>query len=193
MNKIEDFDKEAGIDEIVKQAACNAIEKLKKYYQYTDGMIYTISTILNLRLKLTYHRDHNCEEKYITETRDDIKNLYNTIYAPRLDQNIQNEDLTADDNLLSHIYKKRCTLKNKSELDLYLRSPVVPGEIDLLQWWKANESQYPHLAAMACDYLAIPATSIPIKRAFSGGTNLISQKRYSFSSKTIRACMCLKS
>lgn len=44
MDKIEDFDKEANIDEIVKKAACNAMEKLKKYYQYTDGIIYTIST-----------------------------------------------------------------------------------------------------------------------------------------------------
>ncbi|PKB96376.1 hypothetical protein RhiirA5_263021, partial [Rhizophagus irregularis] len=80
MDKIEDFDKEAGIDEIVKQAARNAMKKLKKYYQYTDGMIYTISTILDPWLKLTYHRDHNWEEKYITEARDDIKNLYDTIY-----------------------------------------------------------------------------------------------------------------
>ncbi|CAB5157817.1 unnamed protein product [Rhizophagus irregularis] len=149
MDKIEDFDKEAGIDEIVKQAA-----------------------LLDPWLKLTYHRDHNWEEKYITEARDDIKNLYDTIYALRLDQNVQDEDLTADDDLFSHIYKKWRTSRNKSELDLYLKSPVVPGEIDLLQWWKANESQYPHLAAMARDYLAIPATSTPIERAFSGDINI---------------------
>ncbi|CAB4421604.1 unnamed protein product [Rhizophagus irregularis] len=49
IDKIEDFDKEANIDEIVKKAACNAMEKLKKYYQYTDGIIYTISTILDSR------------------------------------------------------------------------------------------------------------------------------------------------
>ncbi|CAB4395741.1 unnamed protein product [Rhizophagus irregularis] len=71
--------------------------------------------------------------------------------------------------------------------------PIVPGEVDLLQWWKMNEFQYPHLAAMSRDYLAIPATSTPIKRAFSGGTDLISQKRCSLSAETIRACMCLKS
>ncbi|CAB4495821.1 unnamed protein product [Rhizophagus irregularis] len=193
MDKIEDFDKEANIDEIIKKAACNAMEKLKKYYQYTDGIIYTISTILDSRLKLTYYKDYNWEEKYITEARDDIKKLYDTTYAPRIDQNIQDEDLTADDDLLSHIYKKRHTSRNESELDLYLGSPIVPGKVDLLQWWKMNESQYPHLAAMARDYLAIPATSTPIERAFSGGTDLISQKRCSLSAETIRACMCLKS
>ncbi|EXX64062.1 hypothetical protein RirG_146400 [Rhizophagus irregularis DAOM 197198w] len=56
-----------------------------------------------------------------------------------------------------------------------------------------NESQYPHLAAMARDYLAIPATSVPIERAFSGGTDLVTQKRCSLSPETIKACMCLKS
>ncbi|EXX51121.1 hypothetical protein RirG_264420 [Rhizophagus irregularis DAOM 197198w] len=193
MDKIEDFDKEANIDEIVKKAACNAMEKLKKYYQYTDGIIYTISTILDLRLKLTYYKDHNWKEEYITKARDDIRKLYDSTYAPRIDQNIQDEDLIADDDLLSHIYKKWRTSRNESELDLYLGSPIVPGEVDLLQWWKMNESQYPHLAAMARDYLAIPATSTPIEKAFSGGTDLISQKRCSLSAETIRACMCIKS
>ncbi|GBB87872.1 hypothetical protein RclHR1_14370003 [Rhizophagus clarus] len=178
IDKIEDFNKEIGIDEIVKQAARNAIEKLKKYYQYTDGMIYTISTIFDPQLKLTYHRDHNWEEKYITEAQNDIND---TIYTLRLDRNVQDEDFTADNDFFSHIYKKWRTSRNESELDLYLGSLV------------ANEFQYSHLTAMACDYLAIPATNIPIKRAFSGSTDLISQKRCSLSSETIRAYICLKS
>ncbi|CAB4409482.1 unnamed protein product [Rhizophagus irregularis] len=186
MDKIEDFDKEANIDEIVKKAICNAMKKLKKYYQYTDGIIYTISTILDPRLKLTYYKDHNWEEEYIMEARDDIRKLYDTTYVPRINQNIQDEDLIADDDLLSHIYKKWHTSRNKSELDLYLESSIVPSEVDLLQWWKMNESQYPHLAAMA-------STSTPIERAFSGGTDLISQKRCSLSAETICAYMCLKS
>ncbi|CAB4432336.1 unnamed protein product [Rhizophagus irregularis] len=108
--KIEDFDKEANIDEIVKKAA-----------------------FLDPRLKLTYYKDHNWEEEYITEARDDIRKLYDITYTLRIDQNIQDEDLIADDDLLSHIYKKRCTSRNESELDLYLGSPIVPGEVDLLQ------------------------------------------------------------
>lgn len=44
MDKIEDFDKETNIDEVVKKVASNALEKLKKYYRYTDGIIYTVST-----------------------------------------------------------------------------------------------------------------------------------------------------
>ena len=32
---------------------------------------------------------------------------------------------------------------------------------------------------MAKDYLAIPATSAPVERLFSGGTDLVTQKRCS--------------
>uniref|UniRef100_U9T1K9 HAT C-terminal dimerisation domain-containing protein n=1 Tax=Rhizophagus irregularis (strain DAOM 181602 / DAOM 197198 / MUCL 43194) TaxID=747089 RepID=U9T1K9_RHIID len=103
------------------------------------------------------------------------------------------EDLITNDNLFSHIYKKWYTSRNESELDLYLKSPIVSGKVDLLQWWRINESQYLHLAAMTRDYLAIPAISTPIEKAFLGGTNLINQKRCSLSTETIRACMCLKS
>ena len=46
---------------------------------------------------------------------------------------------------------------------------------------------------MARDYLAIPATSAPAERAFSGGKNLISPKRCALGEEAIRACMCLKS
>lgn len=46
---------------------------------------------------------------------------------------------------------------------------------------------------MARDYLAIPATSVPVERAFSCGTDLITPTRCRLSDDTIRACMCLKS
>jgi hypothetical protein len=45
---------------------------------------------------------------------------------------------------------------------------------------------------MAKDYLAIPATSAPVERIFSGGTDLIEQRRCSLKGKTIQECMCLR-
>jgi hypothetical protein len=56
-----------------------------------------------------------------------------------------------------------------------------------------HELEYPHLARMARDYLAIPASSVPVERIFSGGTDLITPTRCRLSEDTIKYCMCLKS
>ena len=45
---------------------------------------------------------------------------------------------------------------------------------------------------MACDYLAVPATSAPIERVFSSGRDLVSSKRGALDSEMICECMCLK-
>ncbi|CAB4422049.1 unnamed protein product [Rhizophagus irregularis] len=147
MDKIEDF-QNSDIKDVIKTAAMKAMNKLKKYYQYTDTLVYSISTILDPWLKLTYYKDNNWEDEYILE-----------------------------DNIFT----------------IYMKHTRGINGINLLEWWKLNETQYPHLAAMARDYLAIPATSVPIERAFSGGTDLVTQKKCSLSPETIRACMCLKS
>jgi len=56
-----------------------------------------------------------------------------------------------------------------------------------------HELEYPHLARMARDYLAIPASSVPVERIFSGGTDLITPTRDRLSEDIIKYCMCLKS
>lgn len=43
MDKIEDFQKK-NINEVIKTAAISAMDKLKKYYKYTDALVYTVST-----------------------------------------------------------------------------------------------------------------------------------------------------
>ena len=46
---------------------------------------------------------------------------------------------------------------------------------------------------MACDYLAISATSISSERLFSLGVNMLTNKRCKLAPKTLRASLCLKS
>src|SRR5262245_50755856 len=65
----------------------------------------------------------------------------------------------------------------QDELKDYLSAPISPTSTDVLAWWKEHSGKYPCLARIARDYLAISATSAPVERVFSGGTNLISRKR----------------
>jgi len=65
--------------------------------------------------------------------------------------------------------------------------------VNPLNWWKINETQYPQIAKMARDYLAIPATSVLSEQYFSISKNLITDNRNRLAGKTVRICICLKS
>ena len=80
----------------------------------------------------------------------------------------------------------------QDEMEEHLSVPKLPFQIDVLEWWKQHSGTYPSLAHIARDYLAIPATSTPVKRAFSAGSNPIANKRASLEEDAIEACMCVE-
>ena len=75
----------------------------------------------------------------------------------------------------------------------YLVTRVATKQTDILNWWRAQESNFPTLAAMARDMFAIPATSAPSERAFSLARHVVTEFRSSLAPETIRAVLCLKS
>jgi hypothetical protein len=68
-----------------------------------------------------------------------------------------------------------------------------PGEhTDIFKYWSAKQYQYPIVAQVARDHLAIPATSAPSERVFSNGSDIITKKRNKLSPLTIRYLLCLR-
>ena len=55
----------------------------------------------------------------------------------------------------------------KSEAHRYLELPADPMNTDPLEWWAANEINFPALSVMARQYLGVPATSASAERLFS--------------------------
>ena len=54
-----------------------------------------------------------------------------------------------------------CYLETQTELDRYLqdRNEHSTKDFDILKWWKAHSSEYPMVARMARDALAMPTCS----------------------------------
>lgn len=97
-------------------------------------------------------------------------------------------------------------------LDRYLRFEAAPVErqegeeasLDLnepsaqevllnpLLWWKIHANEFPTIALMAQDYLAIPATSVSVERAFSKSRHICSNLRSSLKEKTIMMALLTK-
>jgi hypothetical protein len=92
--------------------------------------------------------------------------------------------------LLSGFYKRIAT-SDKPEIDVYLAEPVT-ADHSVLDYWKRNSDRFPNLSRMVKDYLAIPGTSTPSERAFSGGRQLITDFRCRLSGETIMAKNWLK-
>ena len=66
-------------------------------------------------------------------------------------------------------------------------------EHNILKWWKDNQSQFPTLAKMARDYLAMQASSVPSERGFSKSGLTVSNLRNRLNPETVRYLMCLQS
>ena len=81
-----------------------------------------------------------------------------------------------------------------TELDRYLDENPIPRSKDfnILQWWRGNSSKYSILARIACDVLAIPASSVASESAFSTGKRIISDFRSSLAPETVEALICLQ-
>jgi hypothetical protein len=110
---------------------------------------------------------------------------------PEIKNRLIAENDDEESTIMSRVFKKRYI--EADEVEIYLSLPAAEEQVDPLQWWKVNESQYPRLAQMVYDYLAIPAISVPSERCFSASGNLITLNRNRLSGKTTRASMCLQS
>lgn len=84
----------------------------------------------------------------------------------------------------------------RCEIDTYLDDSLAStreGEdFDILKWWKTKSDQYPVLARMARDFLAIPLSSVASESTFSTAGMIIDKHRNFLSPKTVEALICTK-
>ncbi|CAB4493214.1 unnamed protein product [Rhizophagus irregularis] len=154
LNKLEDF-----------RDTPNRFENGKR-----QSTLLISSKILDPCLKLEYMKDNEWEKCWIDKTKNDVSEIYNTLYAPKEIQNTRIE----------------------CELDRYLKADRAQPLTNVLKWWKLHEEEYPHLANMAKDYLGVPVTSAPSEQIFSSAADVITYNRTSLAPETVRSVMCLK-
>ncbi|CAB4414418.1 unnamed protein product [Rhizophagus irregularis] len=131
----------------VRNALRKGYEKLKVYYAKTDdSYVYPIATILDPRVKLKYYQQQDWEQEYIDAARKIVTDTYNKNYKNNLCPNFVDE--SEDQNDFFSIFNLDNN-HDEDELEEYLRKPVVAFKTDPLQWWKAHEATFPHLANMA--------------------------------------------
>jgi len=77
-----------------------------------------------------------------------------------------------------------------AEFDRYLGMVTAP-ECDLLTWWREHGDVYPHCAAIARRFLAIPSSSAASERLFSATGRLVDKRRSRLLPEHIESLMFL--
>ena len=79
----------------------------------------------------------------------------------------------------------------EEEVEHFLRMVDEPANTNPLLWWRKNQSQFPKLAKLARQYLAVPATSTPSERVFSKAGTVVNVKRASLTPRHVQEIVFL--
>ena len=180
-------------------------EKFDKYW--TDySLVLSCAAVLDPRLKLRYlefaHEKTYGNTSRLAPVVDTLNSIYDEYElrhsslaqsggSANIDSSGRQQDSDEEyDIYLSH----RSSQSEKTQLALYLNeaSLDIRADIDILEHWKKVSDQFPILASMARDILAIPISTVASESTFSIGKKLISPWRSSLKSNTIEALICLE-
>lgn len=182
-------------------AAVEEGEKVfKKYFDHLkDSDFYYLATVLDPRVKTEWIKQNLRDpDEVIRRVRDLLKATYLPLDS-QLPDNSQDEYQTLEYQFLLP-FLGASQDSNDSDIDQYLDSPPVrykPNPKDnqtqwILDWWKANRTQYGCMARAAREYLAVPSSEVDCERLFNTGRDLLGVRRWSMSGDTMRVMMLLK-
>ena len=101
----------------------------------------------------------NDEVNDVSEEKDNNENIALTPTAKLLQEKVSNSN--------TQELSSRTVKTAKSEIEEYLKLKVCPSDLPILSWWKSHTESLPRLSALACMFLAVPASSSSSERLFS--------------------------
>ncbi|KZS09848.1 Uncharacterized protein APZ42_025826 [Daphnia magna] len=184
----------SGKPKILIEAVLEARKKLMKYFYManTSDSLHYVSTanLLDLRFKQEYFRQAGWQTRKINEMREKAHSLWLSVYKPIPQRSTYLAKDTVKESSIADLLWSVCSSEtflplhdeennNSDEFQLYLKEPIVQarGFTDIINWWQSQNLKYPNLSEMAMDILAIPATSVPVGREFSGLADIITSNR----------------
>jgi hAT family C-terminal dimerisation region len=75
---------------------------------------------------------------------------------------------------------------NMNELVSYCLGSMEPDGIDILGYWKRNETAYPTLTMMVRDIFVVPVSAVPSEFCFSSANMILIDKRSRLGAKTFK-------
>jgi hypothetical protein len=73
-----------------------------------------------------------------------------------------------------------------------MKQQLVKRDTDVYKYWASKEYEFPIIAQIARDHLAIPATSAASECVFSVGGDIVTKKRNRLGGSNTRRLLCLR-
>jgi hypothetical protein len=208
LNKLELLRTHFGSNTVLGKACTSAYNKLSEYYTLIKRQNHSVvATICDLRFNFNVIQnlwpdsDGNAQR---TRVRKQFVDTF--VQYERREQAIRaagiaiQAEIVAEDNNTAHIdsdsesdlFKPRGTADFESEYAKWMKQQPMKRDTDILRYWASKEYEFPIIARMARDHLAIPATSVPSECVFSSGGDIITKKRNRLGADNTRRLLCLR-
>jgi hypothetical protein len=181
---------------------------LKKYYADAVQGVYDMAVLLDPFTKTALFESESWKDEgrdYVKEYTNKTRQFYVEHYE-KLEQadvaaavNIRSKRKFVDDGDDDDYRRKLLSTVDarvQNEFDRYIASPrAIPtaGKSSILDWWRKNQHEYPHLARMFRDIHCVPASSVGVEREFSKSGHVDVPGRARWNPLTIRESMTYKS
>lgn len=190
------------IQDGVSKAIALGLKKYEKYYTFMDEQnTHYIAALLDPRIKcklLQRELDQEGYETLMSQIRSYLHKQY-PVEEFGTSHSTPAEPATKERSSLSRMFEAFQQENNVSDIDIYLDSPAIGidtrqeyPEDWIFTWWKTHAEEFPQMARIARDFLAIPMASTSVERLFNSGRDLIGLRRHSLQADTIHMLVLLR-
>jgi hypothetical protein len=137
---------------------------------------YLIATLLDPRTKMLSFRDNKYFPSWKDEGHAFLSMEFKSFYMKHTQGEVNHADgQVPKPSVLDHLLGVSSTsmdvdpssVNGETELNACMRVQQVANDTDPLMSWKQHQQEFPRLARMTRQYLAVPASSASPKRLFS--------------------------
>jgi hypothetical protein len=194
-----------GLNTMLGNACTLAYNKLDEYYKMIKKQNFAVvATICDPRFNFNVfhnlYQDSDSNNAHRTRIRKQFADTF--VQYNRREQLLQvaeaeiqppsNRPNDSEEDLESDLFKARGLLDFEPEYTKWMKQLPVRRDTNILKYWASKEYEFPTIARMARDHLAIPATSAASESVFSIGGDIITKKRNRLGAGNTRRLLCLR-
>ncbi|XP_058735726.1 zinc finger BED domain-containing protein RICESLEEPER 2-like [Vicia villosa] len=205
-------------DKDIEGMAKRMLNKFEKYWE-EYSFVLALGAILDPRMKFStlaycYSKlDASTCERKLQEVKKKLYMLFDKYSSKSTSSGVQRniEDQSSSmplkkklkslshdlfDELKVH-HQQLVTKTGKSQLDVYLDESNLDfrcyADMDVLQWWKNNNSRFPYLSILARDLLSVPIAIVTSDLEFCMGSRVFNKYKDRVLPKNVETRICTRS